>query len=82
MIGLTPTELAQILGRAFHKDMDHMLIAVTGCDRCLEVMEELGIHLVQHPSNGIIAVLGNDPILSECKADAFCAYIKRIAGHD
>jgi len=79
---ISATELSQILEAAFHKDVDTTLIAVTGSDRCLEVMEELGIHLIRHPMNGTKAVLGTDPILAEVKANAFLAYIKRIADYD
>ena len=55
-----------------------MRIAILGVDRTIEAAGELGIHVIPHPSNGIIALLGDNPILAKHKASALCAYLKEV----
>lgn len=75
---ITPSELAGLLGSAFHMEVDATRIAVLGVDNAIEAAGELGIHIVPHPSNGLIAMLGSNPVLAKHKALAFRAYLKEV----
>ena len=56
-----------------------LLLAVIGRDETLDVMTELNIHVVNHPTHGYLLSAGDDVVLVKHKYHALGRYIQEVA---